>query len=181
MTSPDDTARPTPSATNATTSDRLDTPREGCGVRGERRHRDAELAGARRSRGIVQRNHPANWCSGQVLQAALTVHRALGPGLLETAYRACLAHELLGLGLTVRQEVPVPLRYGDVRLEQAFRLDLLVGELVVVEVKAITALKPVHTAQLLTYLRVADYPLGMLLNFHSPRLMDGYVRLVNKL
>jgi GxxExxY protein len=129
----------------------------------------------------MRERSPANWCSARVLDAALRVHRTLGPGLLESAYRACLAHELTRMGLAVREEVAVPLRYEGLALETGYRLDLLVGELVVVEVKAIAALKPVHSAQLLTYLRLANYPLGMLFNFHSMRLMESYVRMVNNL
>lgn len=155
-----------------------------CSVDGTRRTAtagNATDATTRRPLRSMRERSPANWCSGRVLDAALRVHRTLGPGLLESTYRLCLAHELTRMGLAVRQEVPVPVRYDGLQLETGYRLDLLVGELVVVEVKAIAALKPVHSAQLLTYLRLADYPLGMLLNFHSVKLMDGYVRMVNKL
>ena len=162
------TATSSPAATGATTCD----------------HRDATTATARRAppAGRQMRDRsPANWCSERVLDAAVRVHRALGPGLLDSAYRICLAHELTTMGLAVRQEVPVPLRYRGVTLETAYRLDLLVGELVVVEIQTVEALKPVHSAQLLTHLKLAQYPLGMLLNFSAARLMEGYVRLVNGL
>ncbi len=153
------------SATDATTSN----------------HRDATHATARRPQRSMRVRSPANWCSERVLDAALRVHRTLGPGLLASAYRQCLALELEDMGLTVRQEVPVAVVYRGMRHDPAYRIDLLVGELVIVEVKSVAALKPVHSAQLLTYLRHADYPLGMLLNFNAKRLMDGYVRMVNKL
>lgn len=133
-----------------------------------------------RRRGVLD-DSPVNWCTGEVLSAAIAVHDALGPGLLESAYRLCLVHELRGRGLAVRTEVTMPLRYRGVRLQEAYRLDLLVGELVVVEIKALPAVRPVHRAQLLSYLKLSGYPVGMLLNFHEQRLMDGYSRLVNKL
>lgn len=106
------------------------------------------------------------------------MHRSLGPGLLESTYERCLARELALRGLNHSRQVPLPLIYRGVEIADAYRMDLVVEELVVVEVKAVTDLLPVHRAQLLTYLRMSGLPVGLLLNFHAPRLIDGLVRLV---
>ena len=116
--------------------------------------------------------------SGQVLDAAIEVHRLLGPGLLESAYRACLARELRLRGLAVQTEVPIPLIYKDEQMGCGFRIDLLVNELVVVELKAVEKLLPVHEARLLTYLKLCRRRIGFLLNFNATRLMSGFRRLV---
>jgi len=113
-----------------------------------------------------------------VLDASYNVHRALGPGLLENVYEHCLAEELRRAGLDVRQQVPVPVAYGSVLLEVGYRIDLLVGGAVVVEVKSVEALAPVHLAQVLTYLRFAERRLGYLINFNSVLLKDGVRRVV---
>jgi GxxExxY protein len=112
------------------------------------------------------------------VEAALRVHRALGPGLLENAYEQCLAEELRLAGLHVAQQVGLPVIYGRVRLDVGYRLDLFVEGAVIVEVKAIEALAPVHTAQVLTYLRFAERRLGYLINFNSVLLKDGLRRLI---
>jgi GxxExxY protein len=112
------------------------------------------------------------------MDAAFNVHRALGPGLLESAYEACLAEDLERSGLRVERQVGVPVSYGDVRLDVGYRLDLLVENCVVVEVKAIDALASIHTAQLLTYLRFARVRLGYLINFNSVLLKTGLRRVV---
>ena len=117
--------------------------------------------------------------SNHVIRAALDVHSALGPGLLESAYRACLAQELALRGLKVQAEVPLPVSYKGTRVELGYRMDLVVEESVVVEVKTVQKLLPVHEAQLLSYLRLADRPIGLLINFHVPRLRDGIKRMVN--
>ncbi|MEO7457937.1 MAG: GxxExxY protein [Gemmatimonadaceae bacterium] len=117
--------------------------------------------------------------SGQVVDAAMRVHSALGPGLLESAYAACLAYELRDRGLTVRTQVPLPVVYRDVHVEAGYRIDLLVEEEVVAELKAITKLAPIHEAQLLSYLRLADKRVGLLINFHVSHLKDGIKRMVN--
>jgi GxxExxY protein len=122
-----------------------------------------------------------NDVSGQIVDAAIKVHSVLGPGLLESAYRACLAHELSKRGVGVRTEVPVPVVYETVHLDVAYRIDLLVAEAVVVEVKAISKLLPIHEAQLLSHLRLSDIRVGLLINFHVRRLKDGIVRMVNRL
>lgn len=122
-----------------------------------------------------------NEVSGVIVDAAIRVHSALGPGLLESAYEACLTSELCRRGLKVRTQIEVPIIYGSVRLEAAYRMDLLVEDSVVVEVKTVTRLLPVHEAQLLTYLRLSGYRLGLLLNFYVPRMRNGIKRIVHNL
>jgi GxxExxY protein len=117
--------------------------------------------------------------TGHVVDASLRVHRALGSGLLESAYEACLAYELRSRGLQVLVQVPMPVTYRGVELELGYRLDLLVEGLVVVELKTVAKLLPIHDAQLLSYLRLGGYRVGLLINFHVPRLKDGIRRLVN--
>jgi hypothetical protein len=113
-----------------------------------------------------------------VIDAAFTVHRALGPGLLQSVYETCLAEELRRLRLKAERQVGVPVAYGDVRLDAGFRLDLLVEKVVVVEVKSIDALASIHTAQILTYLRLSGVRLGYLINFNSVLLRNGLRRFV---
>jgi len=120
----------------------------------------------------------ANSVSGVVVDAAMKVHSALGPGLLESAYVACLAHELRRRGVGVDVQVPVPLVYEGVRLDVACRIDMLVERLVVVEAKTVEKILPVHIAQLLSYLRLGGCPIGLLFNFHAPHLRDGIRRLI---
>ena len=117
----------------------------------------------------------------QLLGCAVKVHRTLGPGLLESAYEACLAHELGRAGLSVERQVPMPVTYQGLQLEFGYRLDLLVQGAVVVEVKAIERLGDVHRAQLISYLKLGGYKLGYLLNFNVAVLKDGIVRMVNGL
>jgi GxxExxY protein len=112
------------------------------------------------------------------MDAAFRLHRAVGPGLLESAYEHCLAEELRSAGLHVEQQVPVPVVYGSVKLNVGYRIDLLVGGAVIVEVKSVDGLSPVHAAQVLTYLRFAERRLGYLINFNTLRLKDGFRRLV---
>lgn len=119
-------------------------------------------------------------CSSAVIRAAMKVHSWLGPGLLESAYEACLAHELRRQGLRVLHQVPVAIDYEGLRLACVYRLDLLVEESVVVELKAVSKLLPVHEAQLLSYLRLTGYPVGLLLNCHELHLRDGLRRRLNK-
>jgi len=121
----------------------------------------------------------AGLASSIVIDAAIFIHTRCGPGLLEGAYRAFLTHELRLRGLTVRSEVDVPVTYRGSKLELAFRLDLLVEEALVVELKAVKALAPIHHAQLLSYLRLSGHRMGLLINFHVPRLRDGIRRLVD--
>jgi GxxExxY protein len=117
--------------------------------------------------------------SGQIIGAAIEVHRALGPGLLESSYQACLSHELTLRGLAWVQQKEIPLRYKGVRLPSAYRIDLLIEGRLVVEVKAMEALLPIHRAQLLTYLKLLDLRLGMLINFNVELLTRGVRRVVN--
>ena len=113
-----------------------------------------------------------------VMDAAFAVHRALGPGLLESVYEVCLSEELRQAGLAVERQVGIPVAYGAVRLDVGYRLDLLVDKSVVVEVKSIDALASIHAAQLLTYLRFSGFRLGSLINFNTVRLKDGFRRFV---
>lgn len=114
----------------------------------------------------------------RAIEAAFVVHRALGPGLLESVYEECVACELDHLGLSFQRQLPLPVIYRHLKLEAGFRLDFLVERRVVLEVKAVERLAPVHTAQLLTYLRLSESRLGFLINFNVARLKDGLKRLV---
>jgi GxxExxY protein len=120
-----------------------------------------------------------NVITGTIVDAAFRVHRALGPGLMETAYRACLVHELRKRGLTVETEVRLPIAYDGIRLDVGYRIDLLVEDTVIVELKAVTRVLPIHEAQLLSYLRLCDRRVGLLINFHVVRFRDGVRRMVN--
>jgi GxxExxY protein len=115
----------------------------------------------------------------QIIGAAIQVHRRLGPGLLESAYEACLVYELEKLGLHVQQQKAVPLVYETVKLECGFRADLVINQAVVVEIKCKEAIHPVDQAQLLSYLRLLDLQVGLLINFHVVVLKDGIKRIVN--
>lgn len=119
-----------------------------------------------------------NQIGRSVMDAAFTVHRALGPGLLESVYEACMAEELRRSGLRVERQIGVPVAYGEARIDVGYRLDLMVEGAVIVEVKSIDALASIHTAQLLTYLRFSGLRLGYLINFNTVRLKDGFRRLV---
>ena len=116
-----------------------------------------------------------------IIGAAIRVHSAVGPGLLEGAYETCLLYELEKQDLSVRKQVLVPIRYQDLKIDNGYRLDLLVGDRVVVELKAIETILPVHRAQLLSYLRLGGFRLGYLLNFHVAHMREGIVRIVNRL
>jgi GxxExxY protein len=116
-----------------------------------------------------------------VVEAAFKVHRALGPGLLESAYVHCMMYELRTMGMTYVHQHPLPLIYGDVRLDAGYRLDLWVEGKVVVEIKAVEQFHPIHMAQLLTYLKLTDNRLGLLINFHETLLKNGLRRVVNGL
>jgi GxxExxY protein len=115
-----------------------------------------------------------------IIGAAIKVHRALGPGLLESTYLACLVSELRQARLRVETQKPIPLVYGDVRVPCAYRADLLVEGQVIVELKAIEATTPIHARQLQTYTQLADCRVGLLLNFGAATLRDGIVRVVNR-
>jgi GxxExxY protein len=104
---------------------------------------------------------------------------SVGPGLLESAYETCMAYELEKRGIGTRKQVPVPIRYDDLVIDNAYRIDLLAGERVVVELKAVQAILPVHRGQLLSYLRLGGFHLGFILNFHVAHMRDGIVRMLN--
>ena len=116
--------------------------------------------------------------SSRVIGLAISVHRELGPGLLESVYEECVHAELLGAGLSTERQVPFPIVYRGHRLDAAFRADLIVERQVLLEIKAIDHISPVHEAQVLTYLRFSGVPIGLLLNFNTVRLKDGLKRLV---
>jgi GxxExxY protein len=120
-----------------------------------------------------------NQITDKIIGCAIEVHRALGVGLLESAYQECLYYDLKNLGLHVEKEKPMPVVYKEVRLDQGYRMDLVVEKKVVVEVKAVEFLTDVHKAQVLTYLRLGNYKLGLLINFHSPILTKGVKRIIN--
>src|SRR3954463_3695729 len=111
----------------------------------------------------------------------MKVHAAVGPGLLESAYESCLLYELEKQGFSVCRQLSIPIRCDDLTIDNGYRVDLLVGQRVVVELKALEAILPVHRAQLLSYLRLGGFKLGYLLNFNVARMRDGIVRLVNGL
>ena len=120
-----------------------------------------------------------DWVSGMVVTSAMAVHSRVGPGLLERAYEAFLARELENRGLSVRRQVHLPLEYDGERVDVAYRIDLLVEEQVIVEVKAVAKILPVHKAQLLSYLRLTGLRVGLLLNFHEVRLKHGITRMMD--
>jgi GxxExxY protein len=122
-----------------------------------------------------------NEAANVVVDTALQIHRRLGPGLLESVYTAILAHELAKRGLRVEREEPIPISWDNITLEVGFRADIVVEDSVIVEVKSVAELVPVHSKQLLTYLRLADKRLGLLINFGGRFLKDGIVRIANQL
>jgi GxxExxY protein len=119
--------------------------------------------------------------SNVVIGAALTVHRKLGPGLLEHVYRSCLAHEVSKAGLKVESELMLALSYDELIIPAAYRLDLLVEGVIIIEIKAVEKVIPVHHAQLLTYLKLMNKPLGLFFNFNTTLLADGMKRMANRL
>jgi len=122
-----------------------------------------------------------NEISAQVVDAAIRVHSVLGPGLLENAYEACLAHELQKRGLSVERQLGLPVVYEGVRIDLGYRLDLLVEQRVIVELKAVDTLTRLHQAQLLSYLKLSGKKVGLLINFNVLRLKNGLKRMANDL
>jgi GxxExxY protein len=120
-----------------------------------------------------------NHISNIIIGCAIEVHRTLGPGLLESAYRECLRYDLLNSGLLVEREKPMPIVYKEIKLDHGYRMDLVVEEKVVIEIKTVEALNNVHSAQLLTYLKLGNYKLGLLLNFRVSVLKNGIKRIIN--
>jgi len=113
-----------------------------------------------------------------VLDACFKVHKTLGPGLLESAYEICLAYELQKRGISVRSQVALPIVYDELKLDAGYRIDLLVEESIIVELKAVEQLAPIHLAQILTYLKLSDKKLGLLVNFNVKLLKDGIKRVI---
>jgi len=120
-----------------------------------------------------------NEITGAIVDCALKVHTALGPGLLETVYERCLIHELNKRGLRTQSQIPLPVFYDGVIIEGGYRIDILVEDLVIVEVKAIESTLPVHCAQLLSYLKLSGKPVGLLINFNKAHLREGIRRISN--
>ncbi len=120
-----------------------------------------------------------NEISKKIIGCAIEVHKQLGPGLLESAYQECLYYELKQAGFKVQKEKPMPIVYKEVKLDHGYRIDLLVENKVVVEIKTVEAFTDVHTAQVLTYLRLGDYKLGLLFNFQTTILKNGIKRIIN--
>ncbi len=122
-----------------------------------------------------------NEISGKIIGCAIEVHKLLGPGLLESAYVECLFYELQKASIFVEKQKPLPLIYKEVRLDAGYRLDLIVEHKVIIEIKSIESLNDIHTAQVLTYLKLSGCKLGLLMNFNVLHLVDGLKRLVNNL
>jgi len=122
-----------------------------------------------------------NELSNKIIGLAIEVHNALGPGLLESAYKECLFYNIKQAGLFVVKEKPMPLIFNEVKLDCGYRLDLLVENKLVIEIKSVEELNDIHLAQILTYLKLGDFRLGLLINFNVLRLKDGIRRVVNKL
>jgi len=114
-----------------------------------------------------------------IIGAAIEVHRALGPGLLESAYQECLYFELKAKGYSVQKEISQPIVYKDIKLDHGYRIDLLVEHKIVIELKTVEKFTDVHTAQVLTYMKLGDYPIGLLLNFNTKLLKNGIKRFIN--
>ena len=122
-----------------------------------------------------------NQMSGVIIDAAMTVHSALGPGLLENVYETCLCHELHKRGLHVQTQIKLPVQYDNLHLDAGYRLDLLVENNIIVELKSVEKILPIHQAQLLTYLKLSGKSLGLLINFNAVHLKNGIKRMVHRL
>lgn len=120
----------------------------------------------------------ADQLTGTIIAAAIEVHRALGPGLLESIYERCLIRELELRGLSVSHQQAVKIRYKDLTFEESLKFDILVEDCVLVEIKAVQGLLPIHKAQVMSYMKLMDVPLGLLFNFHELMLMDGFARMM---
>ena len=119
--------------------------------------------------------------AGKIISAAIEIHKNLGPGLLESAYENALAHDLKEIGFDVRQQLPMPYIYKEVKQDVGYRIDLLINDKVIIEIKAVESLAPVHYAQVLTYLKLSNIKLGLLINFNCKTLKDNIHRIVNNL
>lgn len=120
-----------------------------------------------------------NDITGEIVSAGMKVHTALGPGLFESTYQLCMRHELQVRGLRVEHEHALPIVYGDLRIDSGYRVDLLVEDVVIVELKSVAKLLPLHQAQLLAYLKLSRRPVGLLINFNVPHLRHGIKRMAN--
>ena len=121
-----------------------------------------------------------NDLTGRVIGFAIDVHRELGPGLLESVYESCLFYELQNAGIQVARQLTLPVNYKGLQIDQGFRLDLLVEDQLIVEIKACDRVLPIHKAQLITYLKMAKRPLGLLMNFNEKMMKDGIERVIRK-
>jgi GxxExxY protein len=128
----------------------------------------------------MRENDSLDEISHRIIGAAIEVHRHLGPGLLESAYQSCLAFELKQLGLKLEEQKPLPVVYKNAKLDCDYRLDFVVEDEIIIEIKAIEKLLPIHDAQLLSYLRLTKKRVGLLMNFHVPVLKNGLKRIVNE-
>lgn len=126
------------------------------------------------------KEHQLNIFSGRVIGAAMHVHSALGPGLLENTYEACLVHELGERGIRAESQVELPVLYKGIKLDVGYRIDIIVEDSIIIELKAVESLSRVHTAQILAYLKLSRKKLGLLINFNVPHLRDGIKRIVNR-
>ena len=131
--------------------------------------------------GIIQRPFEINEISGEIIDSAIRVHSTFGPGLLESTYGLTLAQELRSRGLTVATQVSLPVVYGEMKLTAAYRLDMIVEKAVIVELKSVMKLHPIHEAQMLSYLKLSGLRLGLIINFNVVHLRDGVKRMVNRL
>ena len=128
---------------------------------------------------MIEPSQEHDFAARQIVDSTFAVHTALGPGLLESVYERCLEYELKSRALHVACQVALPVIYRDVSIDAGFRIDMIVNDLVVVEIKAIERLLPIHEAQLLTYLKLSDKRIGLLINFNTVRIKDGIRRLIN--
>ena len=122
-----------------------------------------------------------NKLSSRIIGAAIEVHKALGPGLLESAYEECICHELSTGGLSLERQKPLAVRYKGINLDCGYRLDVVVEDAIILELKSCEKIEPIHKAQLLTYLKLSGFKLGLLLNFNVTLMREGIVRIVNEL
>ncbi len=120
-----------------------------------------------------------NEASGKIVDCAIKVHRRLGPGLLESTYEACLTYELRKAGLKVETQVALPIIYDEIKIDAGYRIDVLVEDTIIIELKSVERLLPIHEAQLLTYLRLTEKKLGLLINFNVALLKNGIKRIIN--
>jgi GxxExxY protein len=130
---------------------------------------------------MIKTKEEIDTLSNRIIGAAIEVHKILGPGLLETAYEECLCCELGNIGILYERQAPLPVVYKNTRLDCGYRLDIVVEKAIILELKAIEAIAPIHEAQILTYLKLSGIKLGMLLNFNVPYMKNGIRRIVNGL